>query len=455
MPAPRFAADGSLITGPRAWSPFLRGAIVLVLTLATGLLAVWAGGGALIAASIAAAGVFIFGVVLWRSSNDRKIDEIGRTIMVAVPLAIVVGAPQFLIDRSQKRRDFIQSLTLQDDLRGADLHDQDLRKVRLRGKDLSNADLRHADLRNANLVDTTLRGANLSFAKLQKADLRRAHLEGASFEGAHLERANLEDADMAGSRLPHAHLSRANLQITGLTSSCMAGADLYKADLTGADLAGAVLTGANVRDVEFEDDLKPARVELAGLAGVQSDRTTHWPIHFKTSQDAARGVPRTGRNVPPARPTGKLVPARIVHVFDGDTILIEAKGVPAPGRTRLIGLDAPDLAARGGESAKQALRKLLRGQRVLLEVGTTPQDARSRSLVNLWHADGRRTYNEDLLEIGVAFTKFPKQKDKGLKGEHVKLVNAELKPQFEAAELRAKQMGIGIWGTCPRSEFEG
>jgi uncharacterized protein YjbI with pentapeptide repeats len=379
---------------------------------------------------------------------------------------VVVGAPQFLIDQSQKhrdakgaaaekRRDFIQSLTLQDDLRGADLHGQDLKEVRLRGKDLSNANLRGADLRKANLVDTNMRGADLSFAKLQKADLRRAHLDGASFEGAHLEDANLEDADMAGSRLPRAHLRRANLEITGLTSSCMAGADLRHADLTGADLAGAVLTGADVRDVEFEDDLKPARLGFAGLAGIRSDGATHWPIDFRTSGDASRGVPSRRRDVPPTRPTGKLVAARIVQVLDGDTILLRAEGIPAPGRTRLIGLDAPDLGASGGERAKLALVDLLRGQRVRLEIGTTPHDRRSRSLVYLWHADGRRTYNEDLLETGVVFAKFPDQKDERLKREHGKFVNGELKLQFEAAELRAKQMGIGIWRTCPRPEFEG
>ena len=59
-------------------------------------------------------------------------------------------------------------------LRGANLANQDLRKMNLAGADLREADLRHAQLDLANLEKAQLQGADLTRASLQQSQLRLA-----------------------------------------------------------------------------------------------------------------------------------------------------------------------------------------------------------------------------------------------------------------------------------------
>jgi hypothetical protein len=117
---------------------------VLVITLLIGIGSVLLGAGALLVASEGALGVFLFGVALWWF-GERDWGDIGRAIMVTVLLAVVVGVPQYLIDQGQKdrdserakdekQRDFRLSLTLQQDLSGADLHGQISKACGSRGK---------------------------------------------------------------------------------------------------------------------------------------------------------------------------------------------------------------------------------------------------------------------------------------------------------------------------------
>ena len=71
----------------------------------------------------------------------------------------------------------VGKITVDADLRGADLSWADLIRADLRGADLSDADLSGADLRYANLSR-----ANLSEADLSGADLIRANLSGANID---------------------------------------------------------------------------------------------------------------------------------------------------------------------------------------------------------------------------------------------------------------------------------
>jgi len=425
---------------------------VALATLVAGLIAYFLGGNALFVACLGAVGVFFVGVVMWLS-GERAWDEIGRAIMVSVVLAVVIGVPQYLIAKADKERDdmaakeakerdFRLSLALQENLTGANLEKADLEGIRLHGKLMRSADLAHANLRNAQLVDADLRGANLSGAQLQGADLRRAHLEGAYLDGAQLQEANLEDVDARGAWLPGAHLENANLELAGLVFSCLAGAQLDSARLAGADLAGAVLTNADVRGAQFENDLKPARIEFSGLAGAQYDDRTVWPLTFDRVDDAIRGVPYA-RDTSPTRPRRGLIPARVVDVVDGDTMRVEVdkrfqERLKPPGRTRLIGVDAPDLDDKGGPEAAQYVTDRVEGQRVKIELGHVPMDRRSRYLTNIWLSK-HRTFNEELLETGLVMLKIRE--------------NRGLELPYEAAEIRARQKGIGLWRTCPKSEF--
>jgi len=84
--------------------------------------------------------------------------------------------------------------TLVPDLKGADLHDADLR-----GMNLCNAYFERAYLFGADLRNTDLRGVNFSHAYLSTANLREVNLRGANllfalFIQADLSGANLQDA---------------------------------------------------------------------------------------------------------------------------------------------------------------------------------------------------------------------------------------------------------------------
>jgi uncharacterized protein YjbI with pentapeptide repeats len=73
-------------------------------------------------------------------------------------------------------------------LRMADLSNQDLRGNDYTRADLADADLSHANLRGVRLFDTTLSRANLA----------GADLTGATLDGARLVQANLTNAVLAG-----------------------------------------------------------------------------------------------------------------------------------------------------------------------------------------------------------------------------------------------------------------
>lgn len=73
-------------------------------------------------------------------------------------------------------------------LRMADLANQDLRGNDYTRADLADADLSHANLRGVRMFDTTL----------VRANLEGADLTGATLDGARLRRANLTNAILAG-----------------------------------------------------------------------------------------------------------------------------------------------------------------------------------------------------------------------------------------------------------------
>jgi uncharacterized protein YjbI with pentapeptide repeats/endonuclease YncB( thermonuclease family) len=388
--------------------------------------------------ALGVAGLFVAGCLLWWwAATEKKWDEIGRTIMVSALLAAMVGVLQFLIDQRQKERDFDLSLTLQDNLSGADLHGKPLSGVRLRGKKLVDADLHSARLKKANLASTLLSGATLDHAILTRADLRRSHLEGASLIGAHLSGVNLKNGHLAGANLRGADLSGAILDIADFNGACLAGANLRNASVAGADFTGAVLTGADVRGARFESDLRPANLTETGLAGVRYDSSTVWPSDF-AFWPAVAGHPFPVQLQQAQRPSG-LIPARVTEVEDGDTIRLQTDAahrlvLPEPGRARLIGLNAPNPQDPGGPAATKWVAGKLLGRMVGVEVGVPAVDDGGRYRVYIWLSGGE-TFNEQLLDTG-----------------YVQLQGDAAPPfadRFAAAELRAKQRGTALWSRCP------
>lgn len=128
----------------------------------------------------------------------------------------------------------------------------------MRGFDLYNRDLYKLKLENADL-----RRANLSEAYMRSIDLSNADVSRANLSGATLRKAVLRNADLGNSNLSKANLRRADLSH----------ADLHKANLSEADLTMADLTGANL--------------EGADLNAAKYDRSTKWPENFDPASSGA------------------------------------------------------------------------------------------------------------------------------------------------------------------------
>lgn len=136
---------------------------------------------------------------------------------------------------------------------------------------------------------------------------------------------------------------------------------------------------------------------------------------------------------PPAQAGSALPEARIVEVNDGDTVVIRMDG--RTYRTRLIGIDAPEMGQKTwGKKAKKHLRELIKGSdgMVRVETDVTKYDKYDRLLAYLW-LDDKTLINELMLRDGFAvlFTIQPNSK-------HVDRLK---KAQYAARENRS-----GIWG---------
>jgi len=161
------------------------------------------------------------------------------------------------------------------ELRGLDLHSQDLRYARLDSVTFANADFSGSQLDGATLNNASLRDANLCHARMQGAvlagaDLRGAKLQRAQLDGANLERTRLTGANLWAAQLQGADLASAELQGANLFSAQLQGAFLPWADLQGANLWAAQLQGANLDSTRLQAaDLHEAQLQGAKLAGAQ------------------------------------------------------------------------------------------------------------------------------------------------------------------------------------------
>jgi micrococcal nuclease len=138
-----------------------------------------------------------------------------------------------------------------------------------------------------------------------------------------------------------------------------------------------------------------------------------------------------GHGEPLAKPA--LQEARVVAVNDGDTVTIRMNN--REYRTRLIGIDAPELGQEPwGEKAREHLRKLLKeaGWTVSVETDIVKYDKYDRLLVYLW-SDDKTLINERMLLDGYAvlFTIQP---------------NSKYVDRFVKAQRIARQEKRGIWG---------
>jgi micrococcal nuclease len=131
--------------------------------------------------------------------------------------------------------------------------------------------------------------------------------------------------------------------------------------------------------------------------------------------------------------TPSLEQARVIEVNDGDTVTIRMNGKEY--RTRLIGLDAPEMGQEPwGARAQEHLRKLLKeaGWQVSVETDIVQLDKYNRLLVYLW-SDNKTMINEQMLLDGYAvlFTIQP---------------NSKYVDRLRKCQAMAREKRHGIWG---------
>jgi len=112
-------------------------------------------------------------------------------------------------------------------------------------------DLSYIDIRGANLHGANLKKVNLQQSILYRVNFTDAILYNANLNGAVLSAANFQNANLVSVNLSGAILNAANLSGANLTYADLRCANLFLANLQGANLSGANLDGANLREVNF------------------------------------------------------------------------------------------------------------------------------------------------------------------------------------------------------------
>jgi micrococcal nuclease len=140
---------------------------------------------------------------------------------------------------------------------------------------------------------------------------------------------------------------------------------------------------------------------------------------------------RDNRTTPASAPGGRQT-ATVVRVTDGDTIVLSGLG-----RSRLIGIDTPEVYGRPGCFGREAsafTKHLLQpGDRVRYRLGREPRDRYQRPLIYLW-LDDDRFLNELLLNGGYAvpLTIPP---------------NDDYAPRFASVADHAQRQHLGLWSS--------
>jgi micrococcal nuclease len=137
-------------------------------------------------------------------------------------------------------------------------------------------------------------------------------------------------------------------------------------------------------------------------------------------------------------PTRVLVAADVVGIVDGDTIHVRMGGETY--RVRYIGIDTPEIVHPGlpvepfGPEAAEANRRLVEGQRVMLERDISDTDVYGRLLRYVWLGD--LMVNGELVRLGLArANSYPP--------------DVRHQAYLDGLEDAARAAGLGIWGPVP------
>lgn len=116
---------------------------------------------------------------------------------------------------------------------------------------------------------------------------------------------------------------------------------------------------------------------------------------------------------------------RVVRVKDGDSLMVERLDVKRTSEVRLAGIDAPELAQPWGIQSRTALRRLVQGKRVRVEV--TDRDRYGRLVGKVW--EGRTYVNAAMTDQGHAWAFNRYMRDS----------------RIRAGQDAARKAGLGLW----------
>ena len=122
-----------------------------------------------------------------------------------------------------------------------------------------------------------------------------------------------------------------------------------------------------------------------------------------------------------------------VRVKDGDSLLVHRADVKRTSEVRLAGIDAPELAQPWGVQSRTALRRLVQGRTVRVEV--TDRDRYNRLVGKVWQ--GRTYVNAAMTADGHAWAY-----DRYLKD-----------PLIRAGQNRARREQRGLWTLPPEKRL--
>ncbi len=127
------------------------------------------------------------------------------------------------------------------------------------------------------------------------------------------------------------------------------------------------------------------------------------------------------------------VQVKLAQVVSGQTLEVLGMGDQPNliSQVRLLGIDAPDLQQRPwGDTAKERLQALIKGDSVTLEFDVEGQDKFGRTLAYVWQ--DKVLLNEELVKEGQALFV-------GRSPNH------KYDQRLERAQQWARIMGLGIW----------
>jgi micrococcal nuclease len=175
---------------------------------------------------------------------------------------------------------------------------------------------------------------------------------------------------------------------------------------------------------------------------VSARRALPWIAVFAVLALVGGGVLHLPGRSPSARlelGPGRVVPAVVTRVVDGDTVKVAVRG--ASDTVRYIGIDTPETRRPGtpiqcfGKAASAYNRQLVDGQPVTLRTDVEPRDRYGRLLAYVYRRRDGLFVNATLVARGFAtILTIPP--------------NVAHVEEFLRLERRARASGIGLWTAC-------